>query len=144
MARVGTFTEYMLPLVLLSSESMLVTGLALLVICGFHSFIAANNPSGMPIEWNFLMVYGGIFLFGFHPEASVLALGSLPLLVAYLFFSLFVIPCYGNFVPSRVSFLMSMRYYAGNWAYNVWLFRGDSSKKLNKLTKAAGLMREQL
>ncbi|NRA03290.1 MAG: DUF3556 domain-containing protein [Myxococcales bacterium] len=144
MARVGTFTEYMLPLVLLSSESMLVTGLALLVMCGFHSFIAANNPSGMPIEWNFLMVYGGIFLFGFHPEASVLALGSLPLLVAYLFFSLFVIPCYGNFVPSRVSFLMSMRYYAGNWAYNIWLFRKGTTDKLNRLTKAAGTMREQL
>lgn len=144
MARAGTFTEYMLPLVLLSSESMLVTGLALLVMCGFHSFIAANNPSGMPIEWNFLMVYGGIFLFGFHPEASVLALGSLPLLVAYLFFSLFVIPCYGNFVPSRVSFLMSMRYYAGNWAYNIWLFRKGTTDKLNRLTKAAGTMREQL
>ena len=144
MARAGIFTEYMLPLVLLSSESMLVTGLALLVMCGFHSFIAANNPSGMPIEWNFLMVYGGIFLFGFHPEASVLALGSLPLLVAYLFFSLFVIPCYGNFVPSRVSFLMSMRYYAGNWAYNIWLFRKGTTDKLNRLTKAAGTMREQL
>jgi hypothetical protein len=37
-----------------------------------------------------------------------------------------------------------MRYYAGNWAYNIWFFRGDSAKKLNKLKKAAGTMREQL
>jgi hypothetical protein len=37
-----------------------------------------------------------------------------------------------------------MRYYAGNWAYNVWLFRKGSTAKLAKLTKAAGTMREQL
>jgi hypothetical protein len=113
-------------------------------MCGFHGFIGANNPSGMPIEWNILMIYGGIFLFGFHPEASVLALGSMPLLVAFLFLCLFAVPCFGNFVPSRVSFLPAMRYYAGNWAYNVWLFRGDSWKKLDKLIKVSGTMRQQL
>lgn len=144
MAYSGILTEYMIPLVLLSSESALVTGLALLVMCGFHGFISANNPSGMPIEWNILMVYGGIFLFGFHPEASLLAVGSLPLLAAFLFVCLFAIPCYGNFVPSRVSFLFAMRYYAGNWAYNIWLFRKGSSEKLKRLTKPAGTMREQL
>jgi len=37
-----------------------------------------------------------------------------------------------------------MRYYAGNWAYNIWLFRGDSAKKLGRLVKASGTMREQL
>ena len=145
MAGMGAFTECMLPFVLLlSSGSPVATGLALFVMFGFHGFIAANNPSGMPVEWNILMVYGGFFLFGFNPEASVLALGSAPLLTLFLFFCLFVVPCYGNFVPSRVSFLLAMRYYAGNWAYNVWLFRGDSSKKLQQLTKAAGTMREQL
>jgi hypothetical protein len=144
MASLGTLTEFMIPVVLLSSESALLTGLALFVMAGFHSFIAVNNPSGMPIEWNFLMVYGGIFLFGFHPEASLLALGSAPLLLVFLFLCLFVVPCYGNFVPSRVSFLPSMRYYAGNWAYNIWLFRKGSSEKLQKLTKASGTMREQL
>ena len=100
----------------------------------------------MPIEWNILMVYGGIFLFGFHPEASVLgrwasaAAGS----SLFSFFCLVVIPCYGNFRPSKVSFLLAMRYYAGNWAYNIWLFRGDSAKKLKKLRKASGTLREQL
>jgi hypothetical protein len=144
MAAMGTLTEYMIPLVLLSSDSALVTGLALFVMFGFHGFISANNPSGMPIEWNILMVYGGIFLFGFHPEASVLSIGSLPLLAAFLFVFLFAIPCYGNFVPSRVSFLFAMRYYAGNWAYNIWLVRKGSAEKLNRLTKPAGTMREQL
>jgi hypothetical protein len=37
-----------------------------------------------------------------------------------------------------------MRYYAGNWAYNVWLFRKGAVAKLGKLTKAAGTMRDQL
>ena len=145
MARTGTFTEYLIPVtLLLSSGSPTVTALMLFVMCGFHGFIAVNNPSGMPIEWNILMIYGGIFLFGFHPEVSVLALGALPLLAAFLFFSLFCVPCYGNFFPARVSFLLSMRYYAGNWAYNIWLVRKDSVAKFKKLTKAAGTFREQL
>jgi hypothetical protein len=37
-----------------------------------------------------------------------------------------------------------MRYYAGNWAYNIWLFRKGSTHKLARLTKPAGTMREQL
>jgi hypothetical protein len=144
MARMGTVTEYAIPLVLLTSHNPLLTAVMLVVMCGFHGFIALNNPSGMPIEWNLLMIYGGIFLFGFHPEASVLAVAQRPGLVAFLFFCLFVVPCYGNFVPSRVSFLLSMRYYAGNWAYNIWLVRRGSAHKLDKLTKAAGTMRQQL
>jgi hypothetical protein len=145
MAHSGTFTEYMIPVVLLlASGSPVVTALMLFVMCCFHGFIALNNPSGMPVEWNILMIYGGIFLFGFHPEASVLALGEMPLLAAFLFFWLFLVPCYGNFVPARVSFLLAMRYYAGNWAYNIWLVRKGSAAKFEKLVKAAGTMREQL
>ncbi len=144
MAHMGTATEYLIPIVLLSSGDALLTTLALVVMTGFHSFIAVNNPAGMPIEWNILMIYGGWFLFGFHPEASVLAVASLPLLASFLFVCLVCIPLFGNFVPSRVSFLLAMRYYAGNWAYNVWLFRGDAAKKLDKLVKAAGTMRQQL
>ena len=144
MAHMGTLTEYSIPLVLLTSESALVTGMMLFVMFCFHGFIAANNPSGMPVEWNILMVYGGIFLFGFHPEASFAALLDLPLLVAFLFVCLVAVPTYGNFVPSKVSFLLAMRYYAGNWAYNVWFFRPEAVAKLSKLTKAAGTMKEQL
>jgi hypothetical protein len=144
LARMGTLTEYALPLVLLTSHSPVVTGAMLVVMAAFHGFIALNNPSGMPIEWNLLMIYGGIFLFGLHPEASPLALGATPWLAGFLFFCLFAVPLYGNLVPSRVSFLLSMRYYAGNWAYNVWLFRKGAVAKLGKLTKAAGTMRDQL
>jgi hypothetical protein len=144
MARMGTLTEFMLPVVLLTSQNELVTAGMLVVMAGFHGFIALNNPSGMPIEWNILMIYGGIFLFGFHPEASPLAIVQLPWLCAFLFFCLVVVPAYGNFVPRHVSFLLAMRYYAGNWAYNIWLLRKGSEGRLAKLTKAAGTMRQQL
>ena len=144
MARMGTATEYALPFVLLTSQSELLTAAMLVVMVCFHGYIAINNPSGMPIEWNILMIYGGIFLFGFHPEARPLAVLEAPGLAAFLFFCLFVVPCYGNLVPSRVSFLLSMRYYAGNWAYNIWLVRKGSARKFARLTKAAGTMREQL
>jgi hypothetical protein len=145
MAHSGTFTEYMIPFVLLaSSGSPTITALMLFVMFCFHGFIAINNPAGMPIEWNFLMVYGGIFLFGFHPEAGLAALGAMPLLVAFLVFCLVLVPLYGNFFPAHVSFLLSMRYYAGNWAYNIWLLKKGSAGKLGKLTKASGTFREQM
>ena len=69
----------------------------------------------------------------------------MPVLFAFLLLALFVVPAYGNFFPRQVSFLLAMRYYAGNWAYNVWLFRkGDAVEKLKKLKKAGGTFFEQL
>lgn len=145
MAHGGTFTEYSIPFVLLLvAGNEPATWAMLVVMTGFHGFIALNNPSGMPIEWNILMIYGGFFLFGFHPEAGLAALLSAPWLAAFLFFCLVFVPAYGNLVPSRVSFLLSMRYYAGNWAYNIWLVRKGSAAKFKKLVKASGTMREQL
>ncbi len=74
----------------------------------------------------------------------------MPGLMAFLAFMLVVIPTYGNFFPRHVSFLMAMRYYAGNWAYNIYLFRkpkGDrpgAAEKLEKLTCSSRSMQEQL
>lgn len=145
MAHFGTATEYLIPVLLLASPSAAFTALALCLMAGFHGFIALNNPNGMPIEWNILMIYGGIFLFGFHPEASLVALGAAPGLLVFLLLCLVAVPLFGNFYPARVSFLLSMRYYAGNWAYNIWLFRkGGSLEKLDRLKKSAGTMEEQL
>jgi hypothetical protein len=145
MAHGGTAVEYSIGFVLLLvAGHPTLTAIWLVVMTCFHGFIAINNPSGMPIEWNILMIYGGFFLFGGHPEAGLAALGSTPLLLAFLVFWLVVVPTYGNFVPSRVSFLLSMRYYAGNWAYNIGLVRKGSAGKFKKLVKAAGTFREQL
>ncbi|NNL67753.1 MAG: DUF3556 family protein, partial [Myxococcales bacterium] len=144
MAHMGTFTEYMIPLLLLASTSPLLTGVVLFVMFGFHGFISINNPSGMPIEWNILMVYGGWFLFGVHREADPFLIAELPALAAFLALFLVVIPAVGNLFPARVSFLLSMRYYAGNWAYNIWLIRKDALHKLDRLTRATGNLRDQL
>ena len=144
----GHLSEIVIPFILLTaaltgSTALLLAGCILLT--GFHGFIGLNNPNGMPVEWNILMIYGGWFLFWFHPEMSVLDMSAMPLLLAAMLFSLAVVPAYGNLVPSRVSFLPSMRYYAGNWAYNVWLFRKNGSvEKLKKLKKVGGTVNEQL
>jgi hypothetical protein len=37
-----------------------------------------------------------------------------------------------------------MRYYAGNWACGVWLFRGESYRKLERLTTSAPWVHDQL
>jgi hypothetical protein len=145
MAHAGTATEYSIPFLLVWSPSETTTALALCLMAGFHGFIALNNPNGMPIEWNLLMIYGGVFLFGFQPETPISALASAPLLLAFLTFWLLAVPLVGNLFPSKVSFLLSMRYYAGNWAYNAWLVRkGGAIEKLRKLRKSAGTFREQL
>jgi hypothetical protein len=90
------------------------------------------------------MVYGGFVLFGHYADVNAFSVDS-PLLIAYLVFALIAVPLFGNLVPSRASFLCSMRYYAGNWAYSVWLFKGDCWKKLDEnLTKAAPGLRAQL
>jgi hypothetical protein len=145
MAHVGTVAEYSIPVILIfGASNQTVTIAGLLLMTAFHGFIGLNNPNGMPVEWNILMLYGGYFLFGFHPEARLSALSDEPVLLAALLFSLAVIPAVGNFFPSRVSFLLAMRYYAGNWAYNIWLIRKGAVPKLDKVKKAGDTVFVQL
>ncbi|GIV33123.1 MAG: hypothetical protein KatS3mg031_0658 [Chitinophagales bacterium] len=134
LAHLGTFLEYTFPILLLlgSGGPLTLAGLVLMSI--FHLHITACVPMGVPLEWNVIMVYGAFVLFGYHAEASVFTLHS-PLLIALLVVSLFIVPLVGNFYPKGVSFLLSMRYYAGNWAYSIWLFRGNSEEKLDKYIK---------
>ena len=144
MAHAGTFTEFTFPILLLLGDGGTLTIVGLTVMFLFHCFITGNVPMGVPIEWNVMMVYGAFFLFGQHADVSVLSIGS-PWLVVYLVLSMFVMQVIGNFVPSRVSFLCSMRYYAGNWAYSVWLFKNGCDEKLDQdLTKAAKRPQVQL
>jgi len=144
MAHAGTAVEYAFPVVLVLSDGGATTTAALAVMLLFHTFITSSIPMGVPIEWNVIMVYGGFVLFGHYADVSAFSIGS-PLLIAYLAFALVGVPLFGNLVPSRASFLCSMRYYAGNWAYSIWLFKGDCWKKLDEnLTKAAPGLRAQL
>jgi len=143
MAHAGTAIELGVPLILIASGGgwSLVAGLALMV--ALHTFITSNVPMGVPIEWNVMVVYGGFALFWAHPEVRVWDLGAAPL-GAFLALVLVGVPLAGNLLPGRVSFLPSMRYYAGNWAYGVWLFRGESYRKLDALTKSSPWISDQL
>lgn len=144
MAHAGTVVEYAFPVVLATSTGGMPTLVGLVVMLGFHSYITSNIPMAVPIEWNVIMVYGAFALFGAHADVRFHAISS-PLLLGFLVAALVAMPVFGNFFPRFVSFLFSMRYYAGNWAYSVWLFRDESVKKLDRgLVKVAPLVDDQL
>jgi hypothetical protein len=143
-AHAGTVVEYTFPMVLLAAGDGPLMYYALPVMVAFHCFIAFNFPMGMPVEWNVLMVYGGFFLFGAMGAVPVAAIFGVPALLAFLLVLLVAIPLYDNLVPAGMSFLMSMRYYAGNWAYSVWLFRKGAERRLDRLPTPVPLLRDQL
>ena len=105
------------------SGPLLVIGMIFVVL--LHGFIISNMPAGAVFEWNLLSVYAAFFLFVGYPHVTVLDIDSVPLAL-YLAVAIIALPLIGNLMPRRVSFLIAMRYYAGNWAWNAWLFRGDS------------------
>jgi hypothetical protein len=142
-AHAGTALELGVPLVLAFSPGGPSLLLGMLLVLLLHGFITSNVPMGVPLEWNVMVVYGAFALFWAHPGTAPLALDSAPLglLLALM---LVVLPLLGNLAPGRLSFLLSMRYYAGNWAASVWLFRGQSHRKLQQLTTSAGWVYDQL
>jgi len=138
----GTLLELAVPIVLLYGHGGMVTLVGLVLMLALHGYITSNVPMGVPLEWNVMMVYGGFFLFWKHADVRLSAL-TLPV-ATFLVVMCVIVPLAGNFVPSRVPFLMAMRYYAGNWAYSIWFFRGDSYKKLDRLTKISPWIYDQL
>jgi len=143
MSHAGTALELAVPVVLglAGGGDALVVGLVLMLI--LHGFITSNVPMGVPLEWNVMVVYGGFALFWAHPDVTIADVGATPL-AAFLAVMLVAIPLAGNLAPRWISFLLAMRFYAGNWPFGVWLFRGDSYRKLDRLTKAAPWVHDQL
>ncbi|MBS0618648.1 MAG: DUF3556 domain-containing protein [Spirochaetes bacterium] len=115
---------------------------ALALMLGLHIYITSNVPMGVPIEWNFMVVYAAFFLFGAYAEVPILPLPWH--LGIFLFVMVVALPLIGNIYPKALSFLLSMRYYAGNWAASVWLFKLGSHKKLERLTTSARWVPDQL
>ena len=128
-----------------------------------HLFITSNVPLAAPIEWNILILYSIFAIFWSHPglnpfvifgvsevelNSSQLTLGlstSVGIIYALvLVIGVFCIPLLGNLRPHRVSFLLSMRYYAGNWPYSVWLFKGGSHTRLRSLKMTSPWIIDQL
>jgi hypothetical protein len=120
-AHAGTATEFGLPLVLLLSSGGTVGTIAVVGMILFHTHITSTFPLGVPLEWNLFMIFGILFLFGHYGEVPLSTLDD-PLLIAVIAVVGVLIPIVGNFRPDKVSFLPSMRYYAGNWATSLWLF----------------------
>jgi hypothetical protein len=143
MGHAGTALELAVPIVLAFAPGgwSLALGLGLMIV--LHGFITSNVPMGVPLEWNVMVVYGGFALFGAHPDVTVLDLGS-PVLTGFLAVMLVGLPLAGNLWPRHVSFLVAMRYYAGNWPFGIWLFRGDSYRKLDQVQKTSAWVYDQL
>ena len=143
MAHAGTSFEFGVPLAFLLTPLGTPPLFAVVAMLLLHGYITSNVPMGVPIEWNVMVVYGGFALFWAHPDVSLFAIAPAPLAV-FLVVMLAVLPLLGNLFPGRLSFLLSMRYYAGNWACSVWLFRGDAHRKLDRLKTGARRAQDQL
>lgn len=133
-----------MPLVLVLSHGGPVTTIALTVMVVFHLHIMSTFPMGVPLEWNVFFIYSALVLFGHDAAVGAFALHS-PLLAAVLVLSLVAVPVLGHVRPDLVSFLPSMRYYAGNWATSLWCFRKGTEQRLGEhIVKASGLPVDQL
>jgi Transmembrane protein of unknown function (DUF3556) len=149
-AHIGTLTEFTLPLILLLTQGGLVGTLALAGMVLFHVHIFSTFPLAVPLEWNVFMVFGLFFLFGHYADTPWSSIDD-PLLLVILALISVGLPVLGNFRPDLISFLPSMRYYAGNWATSQWLFRrggdgreGAEAKLDREIVKAAPIVTRQL
>ncbi|MGW4593395.1 DUF3556 domain-containing protein [Amycolatopsis thermoflava] len=131
----GTTVEIITPLVLLFSTNrwLTVAGVVLMVL--FHLFITSTFPLAVPLEWNILFGYLAVFLFLGFPAWQGYGVGDMssPWLTAGIAAALVFFPVLGNLRPDLVSFLPSMRQYAGNWASALWAFAPGAEEKLNSL-----------
>ena len=133
----GTVVEIGGALTLLFSHNKPLTIFAVLLMIGLHTYIISAFPLAVPLEWNALFAYAAVFLFLGFPAWNGYAISDMSslwltvgILAALLFF-----PILGNFRPDKVSFLPSMRQYAGNWASALWTFTPGAEAKLNKVTR---------
>ena len=142
----GTVVEIVAPLTLLFSTNRTVTLVAAVLMICFHLFITSTFPLAVPLEWNVLFAFGTGFLFLGHPGWDGYGLADMtPWLLAVTAAGLLFFPVLGNLRPDLVSFLPSMRQYAGNWASATWAFAPGAEERLNeKLVKPAPMTIDQV
>jgi hypothetical protein len=142
----GTFVEIIAPLVLLVSPWPWLTVPAVVIMVAFHLFIISTFPLAVPLEWNVLFAYAAIFLFLGFPNWAGYGIADMspPWLTVAILAGLLFFPVLGNLRPDLVSFLPSMRQYAGNWASAVWAFAPGGEEKLNRVTRSARNQVDQL
>lgn len=151
-AHIGTAIEFTLPLLLLVTSGGVIGTIAVAGMVIFHLHILSTFPLAVPLEWNVFMIFGTLFLFGHYGSVPFSTIED-PLLLAILAVTCVAVPVLGNFRPDLISFLPSMRYYAGNWATSQWLFRrgggadGDAGAEARldeAVVKSAPTVRRQL
>lgn len=143
----GTLVEVITPLVLLFSTSRWLTLAAVILMVCFHIFIFSTFPLAVPLEWNLLFAYASIFLFWGFPAWDGYALTdtTMPWALVAIAVALCFFPVLGNLRPDLVSFLPSMRQYAGNWASATWAFAPGAEEKLDRfVVRSAKNTRTQL
>jgi hypothetical protein len=146
LAHLGTVQEFGWPLLLLTVDNEVVRTIALAGMILFHLNITSMFPLAVPLEWNIFMIFGAVFLFGHYGEVPLSTLDE-PLPIAMIALLCVGLPLFGSLRPDRVSFLPSMRYYAGNWATTQWLFRkgsGAEGRLDERIAKPARLVGEQV
>jgi Transmembrane protein of unknown function (DUF3556) len=142
----GMFGELVPPVVLLFSHNHIVTVCAAVFMIGYHLFIISTFPLAVPLEWNVVFMYLSAFLFLGYPAQDGYAIGNMGtgVLIGTVA-GLVVFPILGNLRPDLVSFLPSMRQYAGNWASAMWAFAPGREQKLNDhVVKSALMQKDQL
>ncbi|HJT38408.1 MAG TPA: DUF3556 domain-containing protein [Actinomycetota bacterium] len=145
-AHVGTAYEFGLPLTMILTRGGTLQTIAVIGMIVFHAHIISTIPMGVPLEWNLFMIFGTALLFGHYGRIPYTTLTN-PVLIVLLIVIGAVIPILGNLFPEKFSFLLSMRYYAGNWASSTWLFRKDTDaegKLDRRVYKVAPIGVEQL
>jgi hypothetical protein len=142
----GTVVEVVAPLTLLLSPWPWLTIIAATIMVAFHLFIISTFPLAVPLEWNVLFAYATIFLFLGYPNWKGYSIADMssPWLTVAILAGLVFFPVLGNLRPDLVSFLPSMRQYAGNWASAVWAFAPGAEEKLNRVTRSARNQVDQL
>ncbi|MBS42488.1 MAG: hypothetical protein CMH83_04830 [Nocardioides sp.] len=130
----GTALEIGVPLVLLLTTSTEVAVVGAFVMLALHVFITSTFPLAVPLEWNVYFGYIAIVMWvGFDAATYNIWAFSQPLLLIPVFALLLFGPVLGNVRPDLVSFLPSMRQYAGNWASAVWAMKPGVEERLNEL-----------
>ncbi len=146
LAHFGTVQEIVWPLLLITVDNDVVRTVAIVGMILFHVNITSMFPLAVPLEWNLFMIFGILFLFGHYGDVALSTLDN-PLLIALIAFWGIVMPLLGSWRPDKISFLPSMRYYAGNWATTQWMFKkgsGAEEKLDTQVKKVAPLVVEQV
>jgi hypothetical protein len=128
LAHLGTVLEFLIPLALFVSGGGAPTKVAAIGMLLFHLHILSTLPIGAPFEWNIFMIFGIFSLFVHHAALNV---GDVvhPVPVLALTAAMEAVVILGNFFPEKFSFLLSMRYYAGNWATSMWCLKPSAVAK---------------